>query len=122
MLSTHFSCLEFTCTCGICAEQCISGALIAALERIRTKLGLSIKITSGFRCAAKQATLRGSLPSGHTAVGRSSHEDGIAADITSADLGRLRDLCEAEFKAIGIAHTFLHVDMRVDKVRRWDYA
>ena len=101
----------------------ISEELVNKLEELRQKFGHPIKITSGFRCTARQARLRATLPKGHTAAGRSSHEDGNAADITCSPehLDKLMWLCESEFNSVGKAATFVHVDMRRDKIRRWSY-
>jgi uncharacterized protein YcbK (DUF882 family) len=80
-----------------------------------------LRITSAFRCKEHQASLRksGIL----TAVGTSTHELGDAADILA--IGKPIDVVLAEapkhFKAIGIAKTFIHVDLRDDKERRWPY-
>lgn len=82
---------------------------------------MTITITDGFRCQARQQKLRGTLPAGHTAVGRSTHEDADATDITGPDLPKLRALCHKYFKAVGVANTFFHVDERADKVRLWFY-
>jgi uncharacterized protein YcbK (DUF882 family) len=120
--SPFFNLREFECKCGLCARQTISTELVKKLHKIRTELGLPITVTSGYRCAAYQARLRGSLPVGHTAKGRSSHEAGNAADLACRDMDKLLKLCESEFKAIGVASTFVHVDTRSDKLRRWKYA
>lgn len=119
----YFSPREFECLCGICGPQTISADLVGALEAIRISLGKPIRITSAYRCSAHQAKLRRTLPPGHTATGRSSHEDGIAADIQVAgNPPLLLATLEAYFKSIGTAPTFYHVDMRRDKQRRWIYA
>lgn len=120
-LSPHFMSREFDCGCGICAEQRLSENLLNKLEEIRVKYGAPIKVVSAFRCQAYQARLRRDLPKGHTAVGRSTHEDGDAVDVRGKDLALLTSLCEDAFKAVGIADTFVHVDTRADKVRRWKY-
>jgi zinc D-Ala-D-Ala carboxypeptidase len=121
MLSTHFSTKEFTCRCGMCRDQRISKELITKIEEVRALYGRPITVTSGFRCPRHQAHLRGTLPEGHTAKGTSTHEMGQAADITGEDLPALFAACEKVFKAIGLAKTFYHVDLRNDKVRRWNY-
>ncbi len=120
-LSPHFSTVEFDCRCGLCAQQSISMKLIDKLEDVREKYGAPITVTSGFRCQAYQSKLRKTLPPGNTAIGRSAHEDSIAADITGSELPALRAICEDNFSAVGVADKFIHVDMRVDKVRRWTY-
>ena len=89
---------------------------------MREAYGRPLTVTSGFRCADKQAALRAALPPGHTAVGKSTHELGEAADVRGPNSATLLPLLEAEFEAIGIAKTFYHVDLRVGKKRRWNYS
>jgi uncharacterized protein YcbK (DUF882 family) len=118
-LSANFSTKEFLCSCGVCSPHRLDPDLIKRLQRVRDALNMSITVTSGFRCAKRQAQLRkGGL---QTAAGTSTHEMGAAADITCSDMDALLVACEKEFKSIGVANTFLHVDTRVDKVRRWKY-
>lgn len=78
-----------------------------------------IVITSGFRCKAHQEDLRQSGL--ETAVGTSSHERGIAADVTCLHLDTLLQLADPLFPAMGVAKSFVHVDLRKDKRRRWKY-
>lgn len=118
-LSAHFNAKEFTCKCGICKGQKISAELIKRLERVREAYGAPITVTSGYRCANHQAALRKSGI--QTAVGTSSHERAEATDLFGADMPKLLKLLESEFKSIGLANTFYHVDLRDDKIRRWTY-
>lgn len=120
-LSNHFNSLEFTCSCknSDCVEQKISKELIEKLEKIRSKLGNSIIITSGYRCLKHQQELLNN-PKIET-VKNSQHVLGLACDVTTNNLSMLLTLLEQEFKAIGLAKTFYHVDLRDDKIRRWTY-
>jgi uncharacterized protein YcbK (DUF882 family) len=121
-LSAHFNAKEFTCQCGMCRPQKIKNDLITKLERVREKFGRPLIITSGYRCARHQASLRGQGL--QTASGTSTHELGEAADVRPKDLADMPELLkilEEEFKAIGLASTFYHVDLRADKIRRWKY-
>jgi uncharacterized protein YcbK (DUF882 family) len=122
-LSDHFTTHEFACPCTHpeCQEQRISAALIDKLERLRAALGAAIRITSGYRCSRYQADLR--ARGFETAAGVSEHELGQAADLQCAahsgpDLAVLAALL---FRAVGIAATWIHVDLRADKLRRWTY-
>ncbi len=117
MLSAHFNAKEFTCKCGVCRDQRISKTLIRKLEAVRDAVG-PLTITSGYRCAMHQANL---AKQGLQTAKNSTHVIGQAADIVATDMTALFTACEAEFKAIGTAKTFLHVDLRADKIRRWDY-
>jgi zinc D-Ala-D-Ala carboxypeptidase len=125
-LSKYFNSKEFTCKCGVCRNQTVDEALLKKLDEVREIYGAPVFVTSAFRCARHQAHLRGSLPKGHTTVGRSSHEDGLAADITAEDVARLYKICVKVFDNIGKANSFVHVDVRPKKPdgskRLWDYA
>lgn len=123
-LSAHFQTSEFECRCKNeeCAEQRISVELINRLEWLREAAKSSLRCHSGFRCAAKQEQIRKSGVS--TVVAKvSTHEKGDAADVsTSAGTPKeLLKLAAMKFKSIGIAVNFLHLDLRDDAVRRWNY-
>lgn len=117
-LSPSFTANEFECQCKKCDVQMISSDLIKSLQKVRNMVGPLI-VTSGFRCAAHQAALRGSGIL--TAVGTSQHELGNAADIRAPNMALLQQVVEEEFDAVGYASTFFHVDTRRDKERRWKY-
>jgi uncharacterized protein YcbK (DUF882 family) len=138
-LTRNFHCKEFECTCGICSDQRLDVALVQKLQAVRDEVNVQLNsptmlahdvgllITSGFRCARRQAQLRAA--GNETASGVSTHEMGQAADITFFD-ARLRTpenmalllaACEKHFLAIGVAPTWLHLDLRVGKQRRWSY-
>lgn len=121
LLSYHFKAAEFECHCKLkeCGTQLIAKELIDKLETIRLAYGKSITVTSGYRCQAHQDELR--AQGFDTAKTRSQHEFGRAADISAANIPSVLKEAEREFKAIGIARTWLHVDLRADKVRRWRY-
>ena len=125
-LSPNFSTTEFTCQCGSCGPQQIESDLITKLEALRAAIGTGIQINSGYRCAAHQAEL---LASGNfETVKNSTHVLGHAADIRPIKLGIMDTfLAEAakQFASIGIAHTWLHCDLRPGHPdgtpRRWYY-
>jgi hypothetical protein len=122
-LSNYFSTKEMECSCSLptCKEQKISIELIEKLNKIRELVKSPIRITSAFRCDGKQQELRGSGIK--TAIGKSTHELGHAVDVQLIDKPKeeMFIYLEQEFKAIGIAKTFYHVDLRSDKLRRWVY-
>lgn len=122
LLSNHFSKQELSCKCSFsdCIEQRISKQLLKNLEALRLDVGGAIVITSAFRCAKHQKALRKSGI--QTAVGQSTHELGDAVDVQYKDLQRLYTFAEHHFEAIGTANTFLHLDTRSGKKRRWKYA
>lgn len=117
-ITAHFGRTEFECPCG-CPDQKIAVNLVAKLEEVRAALGEPIRVTSGYRCRAYQEDLarRGY----ETAKGISQHELGNAADITTDAMASLQALVVKRFKAVGVARTFIHVDLREDTTRRWFY-
>lgn len=119
--SKHFSAKEFECHDGICVRQFINDNLINLLDAVRDEVGLPVKVTSGFRCDKHQETLRNQ--GYETATGRSSHQDGNAADISCSDMKKLEDACLKVFAkySVGVARSFIHVDIRAGGPRRWTY-
>lgn len=85
--------------------------LVAALERIREKVGKSVKVTSGYRPPAYNRAIGG--------VSNSQHLDGLAADIYVDGLSTF-ELHQIALQEIGASggvgyypnHGFVHVDVR----------
>jgi uncharacterized protein YcbK (DUF882 family) len=77
------------------------------LDNARYTAGVSFVITSGFRCSRHNAAVGG--------VENSAHTKGVAADISATDsVSRFKiieALIDVGFTRIGIAKTFVHVDM-----------
>ena len=125
-LSAHFGSQEFICRCGLCSDQKVDGELIRRLELVRVEVGVRVFVTSGFRCDRYQEILRNR--GYETAKGRSSHQEGQAADLTVFDPSlhvKLIESCKKYFTAYGIGRTFVHVDLRPPKngqPRVWSYA
>ena len=122
-LTVHFSTQEFECKCGNCSIQSSNKDFIETLDKLRVDYGHPIVVTSGNRCAAYQKKLGES--GAQTAKGISQHELGNAADLAVPQDAKLRklllELCEKYFDAVGIAKSFIHVDGRRDKKRKWYY-
>jgi zinc D-Ala-D-Ala carboxypeptidase len=120
--SKYFRAKEFECQCGVCQRQVLDDKLIAMLDEVRDLVGIPIKINSGFRCAKRQDDLR--KQGLETATGKSSHENGQAADIACADMAALEKACLTVFAkhSVGVARTFIHVDVRANGPRRWGYS
>jgi hypothetical protein len=120
LVSRNFWNVEFECPCGACEVQVIAAELVERLQVIRDAMDEPIRITSGYRCPAYQEMLR---KSGHeTATGKSTHEEGRAADLVVAgEKSRFKYFTELLFKAIGDGNSWVHVDLRRDKTRRWAY-
>lgn len=123
-LGNWFKTTEFSCQCKNvdCVDQKISVELIDRLTKIRDYVKSPMRITSGFRCSKRQDEIRKSGTSTVVAK-KSTHELGHAADISVSSLtaSELLKVAEYQFKSIGLARNFIHVDLRDDRVRRWDY-
>lgn len=120
-LSEHFNTREWDCHCDCKTDTLVEPELIRKLEVIRSWLDKPIKITSGFRCPIQQQKLRDD--GRHTAAQTSTHEEGRAADLWCDNMPgyELAEIAErAGFFSIGIAKTWIHVDLRPG-VRRWVY-
>lgn len=93
--------------------------ILHMLDAVRKKFGKPIKINSGYRTVARNKKIGG--------VSRSSHLKGLAVDIScnnSVDRFKLLNLLlEAGFNRIGIAKTFIHVDIDKTKSQNliWGY-
>lgn len=120
-----FTAKEFDCPCDHCSFTFIDPGLVTLLDRLRDLIGESLIIDrgGGYRCDWYQNNLR---ERGYeTSVGRSQHQEGKAADVSSpgrtgADLGVFA--AEAGFHAIGTASNWTHLDIRPAPERRWSYA
>tara|TARA_R100000329_G_C7604957_1_gene214649 strand:+ start:987 stop:1364 length:378 start_codon:yes stop_codon:yes gene_type:complete len=87
------------------------------LDRARTEAGIPFKINSGYRTESHNRKV-GGKPKTASSKG-SSHMYGLAADIGCTDSNTrskvIAALITVGFRRIGIANTFLHVDMDNDK-------
>lgn len=120
----YFNSKEFTCKCtfSTCVEQRINRKLIDDLISLRKMIGEPLIVTSGYRCTRYQEKIRNEGVSTVVAK-KSTHELGDAADIKASrmNIATLVSFASKVFKAIGTANTFIHVDLRDDKTRRWIY-
>jgi len=93
--------------------------ILHMLDAVRKKFGKPIKINSGYRTVARNKKIGG--------VSKSSHLKGLAVDIScnnSVNRFKLLNLLlEAGFNRIGIAKTFIHVDIDKNKSQNviWGY-
>lgn len=123
-LSDHFISDEFDCPCDKCLVTLIDLTLVERLEQVRALLSAPLRINSGYRCQNYQTELK--LRGYETATGISQHQLGKAADIMASEGdvsgGTLEALSrQAGFRAVGVGHSWVHVDLRDDKDRRWTY-
>lgn len=123
LLTPNFNVIEFECPCDTCKETLVNPDLVTKLEAMRKILGSKLRITSGYRCATYQQQLK--IRGYETAKGISQHTRGNAVDVTNeVALGaELEEAArKAGFRAVGVAKTWVHLDMRDDMDRRWFYS
>ena len=125
-LSAHFSTREFRCRkngkpCPYCVGKAdIDDRLIDRLESIREFAGLPIQITSGYRCAKRNAELPDSSPN-------SAHLTGEAADFfVAGNIDRFKfieALVWTETSRYGVGPDFIHVDVSLTMPQEvaWTY-
>lgn len=121
-LSKHFGRSEFACKCG-CGTMSVSPALLEKLDRIRDTLGCPLTVISGCRCRTHNAAEGGKPQSAHITT---TWTPGRAADIAMVDDKVRSDflrLALQEFQRVGVAKTFVHVDVADDlpAPRVWVY-
>lgn len=120
-LSKNFYSHEFDCPMG--EWTLIDLRLVEILQAIRDFVGKPVKITSGFRSKEYQLDLK--RRGYETAKGMSTHEVGAAVDISVTGMSgqELEAVAESQgIKAIGVGQSFIHIDLRNDKTRRWTYS
>ena len=108
---------EFACPC--CGETRMDEDFTILLNKARSKADIPFKITSGFRCPAHNKKVGGTETSSHL-KGRAVD---IAVDGSMERFKILSALLRTGFKRIGVAKTFIHVDLDTDKVQNvtWVY-
>jgi len=96
--------------------QLMSNQLISMLDDARDYASVPFKITSGYRIEADIERLR---KAGYKVSSTSSHLKGLAADIACTDSKTRWDMIDAllhvGFHRIGIANSFIHVDIDPEK-------
>jgi len=115
-MPTIFTRIPF-CTHGSFAD--IKMDLVSALMRLEAHLGHELEYNSGYRCPECNAKAGGSV--------HSAHMRGLAVDIrcvNSRDRFQIQQAAFAlEFRRIGIAKTFIHLDIdtSLDQDVEWMY-
>ncbi|MGA9658222.1 MAG: D-Ala-D-Ala carboxypeptidase family metallohydrolase [Asticcacaulis sp.] len=122
----HFTPVELSCRCGkFCAgEYYHDPDFLGALEAMRMRLGMPLRINSGRRCPLHNAAVGGAP--------LSQHRVALAVDINVAgwgDLARgalLKEALALRFTGVGYGTNFLHLDRRhlpAPRTRpaQWDY-
>lgn len=111
----YFKPEEFACKCG-CGKADASAELQEKLDEARALAGVPFIITSGCRCEKHNQKVGG--------VSRSSHVQGLAADIAINESNKSTILMALGkyFDRIGIASNFIHVDVDHSKPNKmWFY-
>lgn len=107
----HFTSKEFDSPDLTGSGERMQWEFLAMLEDARSFAETPFKINSGYRTKEHNKKVGGSKTS--------SHLEGVAVDISCNDsvsrLNILTGLVEAGFTRIGIAKTFIHVDLDIDK-------
>jgi uncharacterized protein YcbK (DUF882 family) len=113
-VAQNYKLSEFECKCGVCDGQMIDSDLLAKLDALHDTIKGAIIIHSGYRCDAHNTAIGGET--------KSRHLRGLAADIftNTCTLEQLEKLCEKLFQRMGVAKTFLHVDVDVGSAH-WTY-
>ena len=97
---------------------------LTKLQEARTIAGIPFRINSGYRTKAYNKSL---IRRGIKASPNSSHLKGLACDISCVNSSEryaiLHALVSVGFTRIGVANTFIHVDLDLDKPQRviWTY-
>jgi zinc D-Ala-D-Ala carboxypeptidase len=116
MTYKYFDLSEFDCS--ETGENDMKPEFLYALDQLREACGFPFTITSGYR-SAKHSAER-DKPNGPGA-----HARGVAADIrveNGADrMTLVRNALSMGFSGIGVAKTFVHVDIRATKPVLWTY-
>jgi zinc D-Ala-D-Ala carboxypeptidase len=108
-LTANFNREEYACKCG-CGKDNIKDELAMKVQLVRDILNRSIKINSGVRCPDHNATIKATMTS--------SHIGGWAADLGYSGSAHRYELLSAVFQIfdrVGIAKTFIHVDIDANK-------
>ena len=116
-VSENFKLREFKCNDNS-RVIVLNSKLVSVLELARRHFGKAIKINSGYRTVAYNASLRNSSP-------KSQHTHGNAADIVVSgvkpiDVYNYFNSNYSDTYGVGIYNTFVHIDVRPTK-SRWDY-
>jgi uncharacterized protein YcbK (DUF882 family) len=111
----YFDISEFRCR--ETGENDMDESFIHMLDELRERCGFSFVITSGYR-SIKHTAERSKEKGG-------THTQGIAADIAVSNgeqrMKIVREALEMGFGGIGVARTFVHVDMRATTPVMWTY-
>ncbi len=121
----YFTYTEFDSPDEVGSGKKMHPDILEMLDEVRDKFDKPIRITSGYRTKKYNESLSAR---GYKASPNSSHLKGLAVDIAcSSSVDRyhlINCLLDVGFKRIGIANTFIHVDIDDEKANEviWTYA
>jgi len=121
----YFTYTEFDSPDQVGSGKKMHPDILEMLDEVRDKFDKPIRITSGYRTKKYNESLSAR---GYKASPNSSHLKGLAVDIAcSSSVDRyhlINCLLDVGFKRIGIANTFIHVDIDDEKANEviWTYA
>lgn len=105
-ISKYFNRSEFACQCG-CGFDDISGQLVNVLDMARDVLDHPLTVTSGCRCKRWNRKKGGKKTS--------AHKKGLAGDLKTISSRERFEVLQVLFSLgvtrIGIAKTFIHIDI-----------
>jgi len=111
----NFDISEFRCR--ETGENDMKEEFIHMLDELRDRCGFPFTITSGYRSVHHTAERSKEVPGTHT--------QGIAADIAVTNgfqrMNIVHEALKMGFGGIGVAKTFVHVDMRPTTPVMWTY-
>lgn len=115
LLSKNFSKKELECQCG--CGMVPNQLLIDRLQQLRDVLGRPLKINSAARCAKHNSVIGGAKASKHV-LG-----EAVDIGITSGNEGYtiVKEAMKLGFNGIGVAKTFIHLDVRTGTEVLWLY-
>jgi len=117
MTYRHFSTSEFRCRES--GENLMDESFLFMLDELRERCGFPFTITSGYRSV--NHTAERNKPAGK----KGTHTRGIACDIAVFNgverMKIVKEALEMGFGGIGVAKSFVHVDMRTTTPVMWTY-
>ena len=111
---------EFACKCGCgygLKDGDVSEELLQKLDKAREEAGVAFVIRSGCRCAKHNSSDR------VKGAKESAHLTGMAADIATPAANRqaIETALRKHFVRIGIAGSFIHVDVDHQKAHQGEF-
>jgi|TARA_B110000285_G_scaffold217001_1_gene264873 zinc D-Ala-D-Ala carboxypeptidase len=115
MMFKYFNLDEFACQ--ETGDNAISEDFVHELDKLRAACGFPFRVTSGYRSKDHSIEVRKQTPG--------THAQGIAADIAvqggAQRMLLVQKALEMGFTGVGVASTFVHVDIRETTPVLWCY-